>query len=587
MNKGYIIPRLIFVLLVWAFFYFAFDPLLKWGAIKGLENVFEAKVEIDRIKTSFLNPSIDVYGFKAGDSSNEYRNLFEFQKLRFAMSGRQLLEKKFIIEEGSVKGLQFSTIRKTSCKIYIPKTEMPEFMKDYLSRAKEYSSEKIQEAKTDMVSDIKMDAGQLKSVKLLNEINERYEKEYKEIFQKADFSKYQEKLDSITARYEKIKSEKDFLKQAKELPKLKKDVDSLLKEYKKDRETLSSLVRDTSSFYKELNEARKQDIDSLMSMAKIPSADKEKIAEALLGRDVYERISKGLTYSKQAMKYIPDNPRKKIFEEKTRRGRVVYFPKKENYPRFLLKKASIDGVFTPETPIAYSGFISNVTNQPSLWPQPLTAEIKGSGGGSSIYFKTEARLGENPIATDTRLEYRGIKIGSKQFGSGTSFSLSLQKAVADTFMKLKTSGSEADGSVDIFFTDAALKPDVSSIKYEPLKVSVEKSFASINSFSAKVLLKGKISSPSISIKTDLADVFNDAIKKAFGEEIQKTRRQLEEKLDSQIKGNKEKLDKLLKDNAGKLDSILKGNDGKIDAWQNNITEKLKNSAIKGLPKIKL
>ena len=37
MRWSYIIPRFILLVLVWAFFFFAFDPLLKMGIVKGLE----------------------------------------------------------------------------------------------------------------------------------------------------------------------------------------------------------------------------------------------------------------------------------------------------------------------------------------------------------------------------------------------------------------------------------------------------------------------------------------------------------------------------------------------------------------------
>lgn len=586
MNRSYIIPRLILVLLIWSFFYFAFDPILRWSVIKSFETIFEAKVEIGKIKTSFLNPSLEIYRMKVGDSHNEYKNLFEFEKLRFAVNGKQLLEKKFVIEESYIKSLNFSTARKTSCKIHISKTEMPEFVKNYLPSAKEYYVEKIEDIKSDAITEIKMDYEDLKSVKLINEINDKYEKQYREALEKADFSKYQAKLESINTRYEKIKQEKDFIKKAKELSKFKKDIDLILREYKTDMQTVSSLIRDSSSFYKDLNEARKQDLDRLMSMAKLPSVDKDTIAKALLGKDVYSGISKVLMYSKQAMKYIPDNPKKKIFEEKKQRGRIVHFPKLESYPRFLLKKASIDGVLTPDTPIEYLGFIENLTNQPSIWTFPLNVEIKGNSEKSLIHFKSQVNFADSPIKSYTNLEYKKANIDNKALGLGSSFSLTIDKAIADTTVRLKTTGGDIEGTFEAFFTQASIKPNLLSIKQQLLRDSIERSFSLVNSFSVNVLVKGKISSPSITIKTDLADIFSNAIKKAFGDEIEKARKHFEEKLDLQIKNEREKLEKIVKDNTEKLNSLVKANNDKINLWKKELEEKLKNETSKKLPKIK-
>ncbi len=586
MNKSYIIPRLVLVLLTWVFFYFAFDPILKWGATKSLETVFNAKVEISKIKTSFLHPSLRVYGFKAGDSQNEYRNLFEFDSLHFSMNGKQILEKKFIIDDASIKGLRFLMPRKTSCKIYTSKTEMPEFIEKYMNQTKSYSLQKVEGIKTDAISNIEFEANSLKSVKLINELNEKYKTQYKVAMEKADFSKYQEKLDEINNRYAAIKSEKNFIKQIKEVSKLKKDISSLLKEYESDRKMISSIIKDSASFYKELNEAKREDIEKISSMAKLPTLDKEKIAEIILGEEVYANISKWLNISKHAAKYIPENPKKKIFSEKSVRGRIISFPKLENYPRFLLKKASIEGVLSPQRPISYSGYIANMTNQPSLWQYPLTAEIKGSEKSSSVYFKTEIDLSKDKSKSYTTLEYKGANLAQKTFGKNTSFALTLEKAKLDYYLKVKTYGKEIDGVFEANFNQTEIKPDASLIKYEPLKASIENSFSAVKSFSARVIIKGNIESPSISIKTDLADIFNDAMKKAVGEEIQKAKKQIEEKIDSEINKHKEKMDKIIKENKEKLDSILKSNDNKINSWEKDLSQKLKKSITNNTPKIK-
>ncbi len=587
MNRGYIIPRLILLFLVWAFFYFAFDPLLKWGLIKGLQNIFEARVEIAKVKTKILNPSLEIYDFKAGNSSQEYKNLFEFSKLKFSLNGKQLLEKKFIIEEGSLAGLKFDTVRKTSCKIYIPKTEMPEFLKKYTQQGKEYSLERISDIKADFSQQLQVDEDSLASVKLIKEFEQKYQKEYKEALEKADFSPYQAKIDEISRKYEKIKSEKNFIKQAKEIGQIKKDIDELLKNYRKDRDTLSGLIKDSSEFYKGLNEARKQDTEKIMSMARIPSMDSEKTAEILLGDETYEKIRKYFSYSQKALKYIPENPKKNIFSQKAPRGRTIHFIKFENYPRFLLKKVSVDAVFSNENPVSCSGYIENVTNEPRLYQKPLIAEIKGAGEDSSLYLKFTAYLYKEKPETETAFYYKGAKIAGKAFGNENSFKINLEKAVCDTDFKLKTLSKQIDGVSETMFRNASLKAELKNIKYEPLKTAIENSISSINSFKTSVSIAGDISSPSIKIKTDLAEAINGSFKKAFGQEAEKARKKIEQAVDEKIKQNKDKLDKIVNDNKAKIQDKIKENEAKIKEWQKDIEEKLKKGAEKSLPKIKL
>ena len=94
MRWSYLLPRFIFLLLVWAFFFFAFDPILKWGIRKGMEKAAKAKVEIAEVHTTFLHHSFRMTGVTVGSAKEEFVNLLEFSKLEFDIAGAPLLEKK-------------------------------------------------------------------------------------------------------------------------------------------------------------------------------------------------------------------------------------------------------------------------------------------------------------------------------------------------------------------------------------------------------------------------------------------------------------------------------------------------------------
>ena len=103
MRWSYIAPRLALLVLLWAFFFFAFDPLLKWGLVKGIEKGARARAEIASLKTSFLRPSLKITGLAVGDSMEEYRNLVEFSELSFSAEGAPLLEKKLVVDSAALK----------------------------------------------------------------------------------------------------------------------------------------------------------------------------------------------------------------------------------------------------------------------------------------------------------------------------------------------------------------------------------------------------------------------------------------------------------------------------------------------------
>jgi len=128
MRWSYLLPRFIFLALVWAFFFFAFDPILKWSLRKGMEKAAGAKVEIVSVKTTFLHPSFRMTGVTVGSAEEEFTNILEFSELKFDIAGAPLLEKKFIIDEAGLAGLKFGTARKTSAKLPFVKEETPKFI---------------------------------------------------------------------------------------------------------------------------------------------------------------------------------------------------------------------------------------------------------------------------------------------------------------------------------------------------------------------------------------------------------------------------------------------------------------------------
>ncbi|MCX7647451.1 MAG: TIGR03545 family protein [Elusimicrobiales bacterium] len=553
---SYLIPRVVFVLIVYLFFYFAFDPLIKWTMIKSLESVFEAKAEIKKVKTSFINPSIEIEELKVGNKNKEFNNLFEFKKLKFALLSKPLFEKKFVIDEASVKGLSFDTPRKTSCKIKIKKTEMPEFVKNYMAKAQDFAVDRLGEIKTDAISDIKLEVSELKSVSLLKEIEEKYNSDYKNIEEKIDFKKYDERLKNIEKKFEDVKKEKNFIKQTKQASELKKEIDKFYKDFKKDKEEVSNLLNEVKDYYKSLDQARKEDMDRIMSLAKIPKIDSESVSRMLLGSDTVNKINDYYSMALEAKRYIPDNPKKKVFEEKRKRGRVINFTKYDSYPKFLLKIAHIDGVLTPQNPIEYSATVENLTTQPSVYTYPLKIKLFGKKDKSEISTNSSIDLSTDMVKSVTDLKYTGVKVSNIVYGKD-KLKIEIPSSYLDTFVNIKTSGSDIDGRIKSVFRDMELKPYVAITKLDRLNKTIENSLSQLKTFSIDITLSGKLKSPSLSFKTDLAEIISGSLENAFKKEIEKAKAEIREKIDLEINKNKQKIDSLIKAKQSELKEKIK------------------------------
>ena len=69
MRWSYLIPRLMIVALIWAFFAFGFDPALRYGATETLQAVTGAKADVGEVVTEFFPPRVTVDSFALADRS--------------------------------------------------------------------------------------------------------------------------------------------------------------------------------------------------------------------------------------------------------------------------------------------------------------------------------------------------------------------------------------------------------------------------------------------------------------------------------------------------------------------------------------
>jgi len=590
MRFFYIIPRFTLLVLVWAFFYFAFDPVLKWAMIKGLEKGARAKVEIAGVKTSFLPPALRVRGVAVADSKEEYKNLCEFSALDFKMEGRPLLEKKFVIDKASLSGLKFGTARKTSGKLFPAKEETSEFVKELGASAGDFALDRAADIKNDAISSYKIDPDALESVKLAKELELKYNENYKALSEKADFRKYQARMDVLKADYEKAKGESKALKQAEDYAKAGKELKKLSEDFKKDRAEIEKILADAKSSIKAIDGARRKDTASVMAKLKLPSLDKASLARMLAGPVVAANAEKTWKWLAIARKYMPQSAAgSKILSNEAPRGRSVHFPKERTWPNFLVKELSLSGELGLEEPLEYAGSIEGITTQPKLYGKPLTAEIKGRKGPRAFYFSALADASGETLKTKTSLKYSGMAVNGLKLGSENSISVDI-KGTGAFEGDFTTEGEALRGKALFNLTGASFSPKAGAVKAAPVKAALLGAFNSLNSASIEADVSGTLKSPKFSVDTDLARALSAAFSKALGSEVKKAEEEAAKKVDAALEPYRKKLDALTSSKEAELKEKLGAGEKSIGSFSDGLLKNLKEKAAPGglkLPKFKL
>lgn len=585
MRWSYVAPRLALLVLLWAFFFFAFDPLLKWGLIKGIEKGAKAKAEIASLKTGILHPSLRITGLAVADSADEYRNLVEFSELSFAAEGAPLLEKKLVVDLASLKGLRFGTARKTSGKLPFVKEEPSELVEKMKEESKGFALERAAETKADVAADYKVDPAGLESVKLARQLEETYQKDYANISARFDEKKYQQGLDELKARFEKAKGEKNPLNQAKDYAAIAKEVKQLTAEFKKDKAEAEAALAAAKDAFKAVEEARARDMAAVMAKMKLPSMDTQSIARMLAGPVIAEKTALAMKWMGIAKKYMPDNT-KGVLKNEARRGREVHFPKEKAYPTVLVRRLELTGELGMEDPLGYSGTVEGLTTQPQVYGRPTTAEIKGAKGARRLDFRASLDATGETVKTASKLSYTGMPVKELQLGSPASFMVDITGGIGALEATLATDGEKIDGKVAARLAGASFKPKADTIKAAPLRSAVESSFSGLSSAVIGADISGTISAPKLAVNTDLANALSKAFSGAMGAELKKAQEAAREKVDAALKPYREKLDGLAAAKQAELGGKLKDAESRVGGGGEKLLKDLTPGKLK-LPKFKL
>lgn len=585
MRWSYVAPRLALLILLWAFFFFAFDPLLKWGMIKGIEKGAKARAEIASLRTTFLHPSLKITGLAVADAGEEFRNLVEFSELSFSAEGASLLEKKLVVENAALKGLRFGTTRKTSGKLPFVKEEPSELVEGFKKESKDFALERASDAKAEAAADYKVDPAELGSVKLAKQLEESYHKDYAGISSRLDTKKYEAGLEALKARHEKAKGENNFAKQAKDYAEIGKEVKKLTSDFKKDKEETEAALARAKDSFKALDEARRKDLAEVMAKMKLPSLDTQSIARMLAGPLIAEKTAQAMKWAALARKYMPASA-KGVLKNEARRGREVHFPKEKSYPTVLVRKLSLTGELGLEDPLEYSGTVEGLTTQPQVYGRPTTLLVKGAKGARRLDLKASIDAAGDELRTTSELSYAGMPVKQLQLGSPSSFLLEITGGTAAFEAALKTAGETIEGRAAARLKGAAFKPKADNIKAAPLRSAVEASFAGLSSALIATGISGTVKSPTLSIETDLANALSKAFSGAMGAEAKKAQEAAQKKVDEVLKPYRARLDGLAASKQAELGGKLKDAESKISGLSDGLLKNLAPGKVK-LPKFKL
>lgn len=531
MRWSYLLPRFGILLIIWLVCLFGIDPALRWALSKSASAAVGAKTDIARVKTKFFPPSLALYGVAVGNKNEPFKNIFSFDSLKLAFQGRPLLEKKFMVTEASLAGLQFNTPRKTSAAL--PKVKKDGFvsrkMEQAASAGKEFSLKRFAAMKAGGIDMAQAKVDALQTPKLAAALKAQYEADAAQWQQRFETGNYEARVNALKDRVEAYKKLSDPLKQVTEAADIIKEAGRLKSEVEQVARDAGVTVSTVKDSLKRLDAARQADTAAIMAGLSIPSLDSKSIARYLIGPLVAGKIDTAVSLYSTTRKYIPENTAKADNAARLKTGMVIEFPKDKNYPSFAIEKMAISGRLaqTSGQPFEFSCEAGGITTQPRIYGKPAYLKAHGESGvrtmdASAVFDRTvspgsdrgDIRLAGFPVAAFKTGSPDGVEVYAAGGTGSAEGSVTIVGGVLASTLSFSVKGLVI--SADMQADNAALE-----LVRSALKTTLER----INSVQVKLYLGGDWSDPDIDIETDLADEISKGLNQFIGREVEKYKQQ--------------------------------------------------------------
>ncbi|MFA6091932.1 MAG: TIGR03545 family protein [Elusimicrobiota bacterium] len=578
-RRSYVLSRASILALVWVFFAFAFDPLAQRAVEASASRALGAKVDLS-LRTRFFPPSAHVRNFSAADPSDPWKDLVRFQKARFLLEGRPLLERKVVIRAAEIEGLSWGAPRKRSGALRkAPASASSQALSKWAGQAKDLGLDAASEAKNDLAKEYVVRPEDLSSLKLAKELEERWPARLDEWKRKTEAFDAEGRIREISRLAEEAGKSGDILRRLRTVKELQGKAQELRKGIEELRKGASADLAKAKTDLAGIESAKAADLAEIQKRLHLPSLDARRLSSYLLGQQGASHAATALRLIEAARKRMPSKG--ETARKEARRGQTVEFPRERSWPAFWLKHAKLTGTAQLGGPVQLGGEASDFSSNPSLVAQPSRLKIGGSGGGSEVLLSAEFdhRTEEPRDSVDFRAQ--GIPVKGFSTGEGSSLALIAGPGTASSSGRLEFQGDALKGRIEFREKDAPLTLKASGLD-PSLARALESSLQDIRVLELRVDLSGTLQSPQMSITSNIGTALAQGVQKALGREIAARTQALKAQVDGLVG---EKTRSLSKNLDGQAQSVLSSL-GMQDTRIKELQERLARQAVGGLPDLK-
>lgn len=557
-----IIPALILVALIGAYFTFLFDFHLRSALEYGATYAHGAEVNIDSVSTSFTAPSLEIRKIQITDKNKPTRNLFQVGSIKFGLLWDALLRAKVVVEEASINNIEALVPRDRPGRVLPPEAKegsglakvedavVEQTKKDYEGNILGDVAQIVDG--TDPAAQLKNIEADLKASGKIAELEKELKLKEKQWKERLETLPGSEKIKELEARIKKLKFDTknpiQFAKDLQEADKIIREVDQTVKNIEQTSKDLKGDINKYEQAFKDVEKMVQEDIKDLQKRLNIPDINPAEFSKKLFGKMIAEKLGSLRKYVALGREYMPP---KKTKEEK-RAGRLVprrrgegdtfKFPVTTSYPLFWLKKASISSeVSESEYSGNIKGEITNLTTEPPLVGKPLMVSVMGDFPKQQILgFSSIVNIDHTTNEPKESLELKvgSYPVGGQDLSNSEDVTFNITKANGELNLK----GIQTAGKIDI-----DINHKFKSVEYEvDAKSSLVKDVlqgvaSDVSLITVDAQASGEWDSLAWRLKSNLGDALVNSFKAQVQKKVNEAKEKLNQLVNEKIGAEREKL----------------------------------------------
>jgi uncharacterized protein (TIGR03545 family) len=533
--KGVIPLVLAIALFVIGYILFA-EPIVRDTMEEAASKMLGTHVEIDELKLHETRPAVTLAGIRIADPFDRMKNLIEASRIELELEQEPLLERKIVIKQLSIDGVQVGTRRTTPAPPAPPSGFASQALGAVRAWREQFDVPLLSLTPIDTIRSIVVNPEQLQTVQRALRLKTEADSVRTAVTDAFNNLRIRETIDSARAVAERLEGANPLRLGISGTRQAISDVRRTLDELQAARQRVEDLERNTKAGLallrggvEQIDDAREADFAFARGLLKLPTFAAPDIGNAVFGDVTIDRFQQLVYWSELAQDYIPPglDPRRKPGPERARAsGTTVRFVRPQSYPEFLLRRGDIDITIGGDGIASglYELAVANFTTAPEVLGQPMRFALARTGGSSGITLNAGGVINhlKGALRDSVTVSAAGLPLPSFDL-PGLPLRVDLGRGVSRlTFAR---DGDQIRGDWLVRTSTVAWAPDAEQQRQlnrlEDLAVRV---ITGLEDIELSASVSGTLRDPAISVRSNLDRILADRVREVLGEEVARAER---------------------------------------------------------------